>query len=270
MSFFKMASFTLSPTRDMLTGLDGPTRDLLTGGVTTGVVLQLNGIGMAPDIANPFVVAKQHLEHPVPHYLMERQEEESTIPKKKRKRNGRHIEATDSGFLKKGRMQYRIDNGSESLVTQHKEQRTCVQDALYQSLVARGVDVTIDEVRAIYPTDENCPFSVAQEYVKKKFNLKLECVTSQFKGLKGGEELAMLQRRGCYLVQVLVFRDNKDPTPVKHCVFYSGSELLDNQKNIKPVAIEESDRQDAKSARAVFQTIAPKLNVRIANVYQLF
>ncbi len=83
--------------------------------MTTGVVLQLNGIGMAPDIANPYVVAKQHLEHSV--------EEESTIPKKKRKRNVRHIEATDSGFLKKGRMQYRIDNGSESLVTQHKEQR---------------------------------------------------------------------------------------------------------------------------------------------------
>ncbi len=48
----------------MLTGLDGPTRDLLTGGVTTGVVLQLNGSGMAPDIANPYAVAKQHLEHP--------------------------------------------------------------------------------------------------------------------------------------------------------------------------------------------------------------
>jgi hypothetical protein len=83
----KMTSFTLSPTRDMLTGLDGPTRDLLTGGVTTGVVLQLNGIGMAPDIANPFVVAKQHLEHPCStlsngtsgggiHYSEEKKEEE--------------------------------------------------------------------------------------------------------------------------------------------------------------------------------------------------
>ena len=67
-----------------------------------------------------------------------------------------------------------------------------------------------------------------------------------------------------------MFLDNKDPTPDKHCVFYSGSELLDNQKTVKAVVIEESDRQDAKSARAVFQTIAPKLNVRIANVYQLF
>ncbi len=130
---------------------------------------------MAPDIANPYAVATQHLEHPVP----ERQEEESTFPKKKRKRNVRHIEATDSGFLKKDRMQYRIDNGSESLVTQHKEQRTCAVS-------------------------------------------KPRC-TSQFKGLKGGEELAMLQRRG--LVQVLVFL-NKDPTPDKHCVFYNGSELL--------------------------------------------
>ncbi len=92
-------------------------------------------------IVNPYAVQLEHPQYWMrnPQYL-----------KKKRKRNVRHIEATDSGFLKKGRMQYRID---ESLVTQHKEQRTCVQDALYQSLVARGIDVTIDEVRAIHPTD---------------------------------------------------------------------------------------------------------------------
>ncbi len=56
----------------------------------------------------------------------------------------------------------------------------------------------------------------------------------------------MLQRRGCYLVQVLVFLDNKNPTPDKHFVFYSGSELLDNQKNVKAVVIEESERQMKK------------------------
>ncbi len=44
---------------------------------------------------NETLLTKQDLEHPVPHYLLERREEESTIPKKKRKRNGneniRHI-----------------------------------------------------------------------------------------------------------------------------------------------------------------------------------
>ena len=124
-----MASFTPSPTRD-----------LLTGGVTTGVVLQLNWIGMAPDIANPYAVAKQHLEHPVPHYLMERQEEESSIPKKKRKRNVRRIEATDRGFLKKGRMQYLTDNGSELLVAQQRTyayRMRCIKASLHVELMLR-------------------------------------------------------------------------------------------------------------------------------------
>jgi hypothetical protein len=97
-------------------------------------------------------------------------------------------------------------------------------------------------------------------------------VTSQF-ALKGGPALAILQRTGFYLVQVSVFLENKDPTPDNHWVFYSGSVLIDNQKNSKVIVIEERDRQDAKAARAVFvavfQTIAPKMEVRIANVYQL-
>ena len=74
-------------------------------------------------------------------------------------------------------MQFRAENGKSSLATQHKEQRTCVQDALYQFLVAREVNVVIDEVRAIHRTDENCPLSVAQQYVANKFNLTLVRVT---------------------------------------------------------------------------------------------
>ncbi len=63
-----------------------------------------------------------------------------------------------------------------------------------------------------------------------------------------------------------MFLGNKDPTPDKHCVFYSGLVTgIDRQV----IVIEESDRQDAKAARAVFRTIAPEPNVRIANVYQL-
>ncbi len=177
-------------------------------------------------------------------------------------------------FSKKGRIEYRDERtekgAKKSLVTEKKEQRTCVQDALYQNLVALGFAVTIDEVRNIHPSDENCPYSVAQEYVKKKYNLTLKRVTSTFK-VKGGEELALLQRRTSYLVQVLVF-DGEDPAtaPDNHCIFYNGSEILDNQRSAKVIVIEESDRQDSKSARAVFQAIDNRRNVRIAIVYQLY
>ncbi len=174
--------------------------------------------------------------------------------------------------MKKGRIAYRDERtekgAKKSLVTEKKEQRTCVQDALYHNLLALGFAVTIDEVRNIHRTDENCPYSVAQEYVKK-FNLKLERVTSTFK-VKGGEAFALLQRRTGYLVQIRVF-DREDPAaaPDNHCIFYSGSEILDNQMSSKVLVIQESDRQDINSARAVFHAIDNRRNVRIANVYQL-
>jgi hypothetical protein len=215
------------------------------------------------------LVTKEHLEHPVP--LLERRKKNKR--KNKRKRNVRKIREADSGFLKKGRIEYRDERtekgAKKSLVTEKKEQRTCVQDALYHNLVALGFAVTIDEVRSIHPTDENCPYSVAKEYVKKKFNLTLERVTSTFK-VKGGETFALLQLRSCFLVQILVF-DREDPAaaPDNHCIFYSGSEILDNQQNTKVIVIQDSDRVDPKSARAVFHAIDKKRNVRIANVYQL-
>jgi hypothetical protein len=133
----------------------------------------------------------------------------------------------------------------------------CVQDALYHNLVALGFDVTIDEVRKIHPTDEHCPYSVAQEYVKNKFNLKLERVSSTFK-VKGGEEFALLQHRTCYLVNILVF-DREDPAaaPDNRCIFYNGSEILDNQMYSK--VIEESD--DIKSARAVLPSTIGETSV---------
>ncbi len=100
-----------------------------------GVLMQLN-FGIMSTAIVKAVASKQHSEEPVPHYLMERKTFES---KKKGKWNKRRIEATDGGFVKKkGRTEYRNENGKESLVTQHKEQRTCVQDALYQSLIARN------------------------------------------------------------------------------------------------------------------------------------
>jgi hypothetical protein len=229
-----------------------------------GLVLPLiNGGGINHAcLADPIIAAK-------PAYLMERTSIiEQSLKNRSWNKRRMVVESTDGGFIKKGRMQFKAENGKSSLATQHKEQRTCVQDALYQCLVARGVNVVIDEVRAIHRTDENCPLLVAQQYVTNKFNLTLERVTSQFQ-LKGGPALAILQRTGLYLVQVSVFLEKKDPTPDNHWVFYSGSVLIDNQQNSKVIVIEESDREDAKAARAVFQTLAPKMEVRINNVYQL-
>jgi hypothetical protein len=242
----------------------------MTGQNNEGLVLPLiNGGGsLHACLATPLVAAKQPVQ-PVPVYLLERTSR-TEQSKKNRSWNKRRmtVEATDGGFIKKGRMQFRAENGKSSLATQHKEQRTCVQDALYQCLVARGVNVVIDEVRAIHRTDENCPLLVAQQYVANKFNLTLERVTSQF-ALQGGPALAILQRTGFYLVQVAVFLEKKDPTPDNHWVFYSGSVLIDNQQKSKVIVIQESDRRDAKAARDVFQTLAPKREVRITNVYQL-
>jgi hypothetical protein len=239
---------------ELLNAPEGPVWPLINGG----------GI-LHTCLADPIMAAK------LPAYLMERT---SSIEQSKKNRswNKRRmvVEVTDGGFIKRAacNLEPRTENRRSRLATQHKEQRTCVQDALYQFLVAREVNVVIDEVRAIHRTDENCPLLVAQQYVTNKFNLTLERVTSQF-ALKGGPALAILQRTGLYLVQVSVFLEKKDPTPDNHWVFYSGSVLIDNQKNSKVIVIEEKDRQDTKAERAVFQTIDPKMQVRIANVYQL-
>jgi hypothetical protein len=261
----KAIPLTVEPSVDLLAGLDEPTRELLTGGVMTDVSSNEGYL------SSGIPLTKEHLEHPVPHYLLERREEECTV-KNKRKRNQKSMQA-DSGFIKKGRIEYRTQRtekgAKKSLVTQKKEQRTCVQDALYHNLVALGLAVTIDEVRNIHPTDQNCPYSVAKTYVKNKFNLKLERVTSTFM-VKGGEAFALLQQRTGYLVQIRVF-DREDPAaaPDNHCIFYSGSEILDNQMSSKVIVIQESDRQDINSARAVFHAIDNRRNVRIANIYQL-
>ena len=85
----------------------------------------------------------------------------------------------------------------------------------------------------MYSTEENTPFLVAQDYVKKNFGLTLDRITKEFK-VKGGEQLALLSKRGGhYIIQLRVLLDNNDKEPDKHCVFYNGSELVDNQKHSK-------------------------------------
>ena len=194
---------------------------------------------------------------------------EKRIPGKKQKMSGKdrrikkHHKTDGAGFIKENRTGYRINY---PLATQHE--RACLPVAVYYGLRRSGIEVSLDHVCSMYSTDGNTTFSVAQEYVKQ-FGLTLERVTKDFK-VKGGEALAILKKRsGLYIVQLLLTFDNNDKFPDKHCVFYNGSELMDNQKYSKMIEIEERDRESSEAARAVFNAIAPTLKVQVSNVYQL-
>ena len=122
----------------------------------------------------------------------------------------------------------------------------------------------------MHPTWENTPFQVAQDWVKKKYDLNLVRVSSSF-AVKGGPAFALLQlRSGLYVVQLSVTTDNNDKNPEHHCVFYNGMEIIDNQGTSKILQIEESDRQSVAAARVVFKAnYATDIKVLVSNVYQL-
>ena len=184
---------------------------------------------------------------------------------RKRKQNRKALEE-DAGFIRANRTEFRKTN---ALASQYKEQKTCLEDALYCGLIARGLGVSLDQVRAMYSTHKNTPFFVAEAFVKQ-FGLTLARVTQQFK-IAGGEELAILsERTGHYIIQLHITVDKHDKEPDLHCVYYNGRAIADNQKYSKIIYIQDKDRKSTRSARDVFDVVAPELTVRISNVYKLF
>ncbi len=109
-------------------------------------------------------------------------------------------------------MDYREEHGKESLATQYKEQRSCLEDALFHCLRAQGAHTTPQTIREMGDT----PFHVAQEWVKSQYDLSLVRVSSNF-NLKGGPELAL---SGLYVVQLLVTTD-KITTQIQNTTAFS-------------------------------------------------
>ena len=177
----------------------------------------------------------------------------------------KQAEDENGGFTDKGRLAFRNEGGV--LVTGNK--RTCVPDAISQLLPAFSIKVDIETVRSMMQNDpdQDTKFTKADEYVQQ-YDLTLQRVTQRFM-VKGGPELALLNTTGFFVVQLTIAYNKDDKVPDKHCVAYDGLTVRDNYKHSKVKEIDATDRSSPENARAVFNSLFPKMQVRIKNVYEL-
>ena len=185
------------------------------------------------------------------------------------------INDAQAGFLKKGRIQYRkevgVSTSTDVLPTQKKNEHTCLEDAVYNALLALGENVNLDGVRSMYNRTTNTPFPVATEFLHKNYKRTMSRVTKEFL-LKGGIPFSILQQKnGLFILQLAITYNNEDKEPDFHCVFYNATKgcILDNQQNSKVVYIEDSDRISVQAARDVFGAVARNFKVQIQNVYKI-
>ena len=127
--------------------------------------------------------------------------------------------------------------------------------ALCQLLPAFGVDVSEEEVCSILPSASS-HFTSADEFVQK-YGLELARVTGRFM-VKGGPELALLNAKGNFVVQLSI-TDDKNGKKDLHCVAYDGETLCDK-------VIDDSHRASTENARKLIDSLREG---RIANVYEL-
>ena len=173
------------------------------------------------------------------------------------------------GFTNKGRIAYRKENGPESLMTGNN--RSCLPDATWNAapdtLQLHGV--TYEGLKACMP-DEGDTTTASIDTHLRQFGLVLAPVSSQFLAVKGGAELALLQRgSGAFVVQLRITTDNSDKKPDLHFVSFDGRFVKDNARTAKVKEIEPADRTTPAAARAVFNSLFPGLKVVISAVYQL-
>jgi hypothetical protein len=191
----------------------------------------------------------------------------SVIGKTKSKHvNGgsRKKKKTKAGFKNIGRGVWREGGGALA----KGDIRSCLPDALWMLLKQNlGIDVTNDQVRAIMPIDGgDTPFSSAQSYAQQH-GQELQRVSHQFQSKKGGPELAVLNAKGLYLIQVAISDDTD--TPNLHCIAYDGATLRDNDRYTKVKELDATDSESTQNARAVFRSLFPGARVVIRNIYQL-
>ena len=112
-------------------------------------------------------------------------------------------------------------------------------------------------------------FTTAQTYVKSLgMRLRLESVTPKFT-FKGGPAFHILQTQGLFLVHLLVSYGSQDQEPDDHCVAYDGLTIRDNNMYKKVKELDDGDRSSPTKAREVFDSLYPRMMVRIKNVYEL-
>jgi hypothetical protein len=172
---------------------------------------------------------------------------------------------TDCGFTNIGRDAFRKMGGA--LAASGGQIRSCLPDALWM-LLKDNTDITVtnDQVRSFMASDGNTPFSDAMTYVRQ-YGYELKRVTQSFI-LKGGRELAILNAKGLYLIQ-MGLSDDTD-TPNLHCIAYNGTTLRDNDRYTKVKKLDATDRSSTENARAVFRSLfLGALDVSIHNIYQL-
>ena len=172
-------------------------------------------------------------------------------------------------------------------------QKTCTPDALYNGLLALGVEACVEGASLARLRTISIPKlgldpmaswkSVSSALSTLGYPFVIEEATSRFKG-KGGPMLNLLrsQERGVYLVALLV---TVDGVRNKHCVMLStlrgkhapSGKLIDNHGKMRPVYLEQKDtngKDSAKKAWKVFVGQNPAVKgrsftVEPADVYEL-
>lgn len=149
---------------------------------------------------------------------------------------------------------------------------TCLPDSVLVLLHAKGIDkLSLLDLRKAMPAVGPAKFQDVSTILEAATEHTLERVSEEFKK-PGGLELAVLQKSEDFLVLQVHANDNGAPSlsQTAHCMAYTGSYLIDNFSSNNVIQIEESDRKDKTSARAVFNTMFPEFDkVQIRNVYRL-
>lgn len=149
---------------------------------------------------------------------------------------------------------------------------TCLPDSVLVLLHAKGIyKLSLLDLRKAMPAVGPAKFQDVSTILEAATEHTLERVSEEFK-LTGGLELAVLQKSEDFLVLQVHANDNGAPSlsQTAHCMAYTGTYLIDNFSSNNVIQIEESDRKDKTSARAVFNTMFPEFDkVQIRNVYRL-
>ena len=173
------------------------------------------------------------------------------------------------GYTDKGRIAYRQENGAGSLVTGNE--RSCLPDAVWNvapdTLKLHGV--TYEGLKARMPDEGDTTTASIDTYLHE-FGLALTPVSGEFLGVKGGAELALLQRTsGSFVAQLRITIDNSDDEPDLHFVAFNGQCVKDNVRTAKVKEIDAGDRATPCAARAVFKSLFPGGKAMVSAVYQL-
>ena len=141
-----------------------------------------------------------------------------------------------------------------------------LHDALHHCFRARGLYISMDAIREIYPGSINISFHTVQTWLMRlEFGLVLS--TDDFQTEEGPELNLLQMRSGIYICQLLISTHEHISS---ECVFFNGTELI---STITKYNIEEHDRQSISMAQYAFRRILsypPMHQIHVMNIYQFF